>query len=342
MKIIRDTKRINRPVLASIATIVLFCTFFTPSFGQEKVCRQDTISIYIDEYRGQITWQQSVNGTDWTNIPEASGDTLKLIANDPFSVRLEVIEGECDPLYSDIMSFSVSDPPIVLFHPMDSTCVNERDFLLVGGSPEEGEYFGPGVIDGRFDPGTAGIGVHVLGYYFKDIETNCSETAFSQIKVLPVSSSAEAGFDMDSINTDTVQLQANNPQVGLGTWTITSGDGGSFSDIHDPNAWFYKESGDLDYILTWTINGYCGSDSDNVNLNFIQLGANSCPGAPTVVDMDGNIYKTVKVAKIKIPVTYKTSFHGKLKALSFCKLFLINGITTSWSFGFIPAGGGIA
>ncbi len=290
-----DIKGIKKSLFLAAVSFILCCTYFSPVFAQEKVCRQDTVSIYIEQYRGQITWQQSTNGLDWTNVPQATGDTILLIANDPFSVRLEVLDGNCNPFYSEIMSIDISEPPYVQFQSQDSVCINERDFQLLGGMPEGGDYFGPGVSDGRFSPTDAAIGIHVLGYYYQDPLTTCGDTVYSQIEVLPMSTKAQAGPDMELITSDTVQLQANTPLVGLGTWTITSGDGGSFTNIHDPNAWFRKDSSQLDYELTWTIDGPCGTESDRVSMNFMELGINPCPGTPIVVDADGNIYKTVQI-----------------------------------------------
>ena len=316
-------ERIGLRIILISLSILLF-TQLNPVLAQHKVCLQDTVSIYIDDYRGMIRWQESLDGIDWTDLIEASGDTVSLIANDPFFIRLEILDGNCNPYYSDVMAIGINEPPIVEFQSKDSICINERGFILTGGLPEGGSYFGPGISDGSFDPVSAGTGIHVLGYYFQDPETTCSDTVFSQIEVLPITSRASAGTSLEALTSDTVHLQANIPEVGIGTWTVVSGEGGTFSDIHDPNAWFRKDSAQLDYELSWTIEGPCGTESDNITLNFMQLSINPCPGTPIVVDADGNIYKTIQINNqcwmaenlrtgVYVPSTATTQEHSDLK-----------------------------
>jgi len=281
--------------LRKIKILFLYGPVNSDLYGQHKVCLQDTVSIYIDEYRGQVSWQESLNGIDWTNNTQIAGDTLVLVANDPFYVRLEILDGNCKPYYSDILSVDIHEPPHVEFLSLDSVCIDDLEFMLEGGLPLGGEYFGPGVARGSFSPESAGVGIHELVYYFQDSLTTCSDTAYSQISVLPLSSNAQAGDDVELITSDTVQLQANTPDVGIGTWTVVSGEGGSFTDIHDPNAWFRKDSAQLDYELSWTIEGHCGANSDEVSLNFMQLSVNPCPGTPIVTDAEGNVYRTIQM-----------------------------------------------
>lgn len=61
-------------------------------------------------------------------------------------------------------------------------------------------------------------------------------------------------------------LAANTPTVGTGTWTIISGTGGSFDDIHDPSTSFTGTPGNV-YELRWTIaNGSCPESSAEVTI----------------------------------------------------------------------------
>jgi len=264
-------------------------------FSQNKVCVNDTVKVFIDDYRGNASWEISMNGMDWTALNEDPGDTVSLLVNLPMFVRLEVIEGSCMPVYSDVMAIELHDPPVVVFESRDSACINERDFLLSGGLPEGGTYFGTGVSNNRFNPASAGVGVHNLSYWFTDPETTCSDTSYSQIEVFPLSSNASAGENMEMITSDSVYLQANTPDYGVGTWSIISGNGGHFIDENDPNTIFVKDSSDLNYVLRWTIAGPCSSDTDDINLGFLKLSINPCPGTPIVVDADGNIYRTVQM-----------------------------------------------
>jgi len=84
----------------------------------------------------------------------------------------------------------------------------------------------------------------------------------------PLPTQANAGQDQafDDATFSTV-LQGNNPVHGIGTWTIESGSGGSFSNVNDPQTLF---TGQLceSYSLKWSISTVCASISDVVNISF--------------------------------------------------------------------------
>ena len=55
-------------------------------------------------------------------------------------------------------------------------------FELTGGLPIGGEYTGPGVSNGIFDPSVAGLGMHTITYTYED-ENYCSNSAIDSIGV---------------------------------------------------------------------------------------------------------------------------------------------------------------
>jgi len=264
-------------------------------YGQQNVCRQDTVNLVIQDYRGDLFWQRSANGTDWSRIEGITGDTLVVVALQPGFYRTEVIEGQCTPAYSDIIHLIVNDPPVVTFNPEDSVCVNEAAFILTGGDPAGGTVWGPGVADGKFNPSLAGTGLHKIHYRFQDMVTTCSDTAFAFIRVFGLANRAQAGDDQPFIPADSIQLRGNVPENGSGRWSVVTGTGGRFSNPADPDSWFIKDSSHLTFTLRWSIAGQCGSTSDDVNLTFFQVSRNHCPGTPFVTDTDGNIYPTVQI-----------------------------------------------
>ncbi|MFY0627530.1 MAG: T9SS type A sorting domain-containing protein [Reichenbachiella sp.] len=76
---------------------------------------------------------------------------------------------------------------------------------------------------------------------------------------------AIAGDDQSLCGAQTT-LAGNHPEIGLGTWTVLSGTGGSFDDIHDPESLFSGSPG-INYTLRWTINsGSCQNSSDEVDI----------------------------------------------------------------------------
>jgi uncharacterized protein (TIGR02145 family) len=278
-------------------TITLLIASFLAisSFSQQSLCKRDTIHLYHTNYRGKLSWLVSDNGTDWSRLPGSQKDTLMIIATNPAYYRTEVIEGICRPYYSDVIHLIVNELPPVMLQLTDSVCLNETAFVLNGGSPSGGSYYGDGVLDGKFIPALAGIGRHTVFYRYSDPQTRCTDSTFALITVSPVANHALAGNDLTLIPADSVMLDGNIPENSTGTWTLITGSFGHFSDIHAPKAWFIKESTNLNFTLRWSISGKCGNSSDDINISFFPLSKNPCPNAPTVTDADGNVYPTIQI-----------------------------------------------
>jgi hypothetical protein len=77
---------------------------------------------------------------------------------------------------------------------------------------------------------------------------------------------AKAGDDQSVVGTLTT-LAANVPESGIGSWTITSGDGGTLTDPLSPTTTFTGAIGTT-YLLKWSITG-CPSSEDEVSVTFI-------------------------------------------------------------------------
>jgi PKD repeat protein len=74
--------------------------------------------------------------------------------------------------------------PDVTIEPFDWVCVGWPAFELTGGMPAGGEYSGPGVENGWFDPAMAGVGTHTITYTYTD-PNNCENSAIETILVDP-------------------------------------------------------------------------------------------------------------------------------------------------------------
>ena len=74
--------------------------------------------------------------------------------------------------------------PEVTLEPFDWVCLNWPAFELAGGLPEGGEYSGPGVESGWFDPSAAGLGTHTITYTYTD-PNSCENFASETILVDP-------------------------------------------------------------------------------------------------------------------------------------------------------------
>jgi uncharacterized protein (TIGR02145 family) len=276
--------------------LLLTASFITIStFSQQFACKQDTIHFYQTNYRGKLAWQISDNGTDWSQLHGSQTDTLMVVATSPAYYRTEVIEGLCKPYYSDIIRLIVKELPIVTLQLKDSVCLNETPFILSGGVPAGGSYWGSGIIDGKFSPAFAGAGEHKIFYRYRDSLSGCTDTTHGFITVSSAPNHAQAGSDLKNVVVDSVHLDANVPENGIGTWSIIDGSHGQFSDIHSPKAWFIKNTDSLNFTLRWSISSFCGSSTDDVALSFFPLSKNPCPNAPTVTDADGNVYPTIQI-----------------------------------------------
>ena len=121
-----------------------------------------------------------------------------------------------------------------------------------------------------------------------------------------------AGTDQSICNASSLNLAGNQPTVGTGLWTITSGTGGWFNtpDATNYNALFGGPPGRT-YSLKWTItNGACTSSSSVViSFPYAPLQPTGFTAAPTSIckGSSGNVY-TVPV--VSSATSYVWSYSG--------------------------------
>jgi hypothetical protein len=93
------------------------------------------------------------------------------------------------------------------------------------------------------------------------------------IKFNQTPSKADAGLDQIDNSTcglTVVTLSAATPVIGIGSWSIINGTGGSFGDASNPKSTFTGIAG-ASYTLRWTIiNGICPASFDDVQIKFNQ------------------------------------------------------------------------
>jgi hypothetical protein len=129
-------------------------------------------------------------------------------------------------------------------------------------------------------------GLPCSDYTLRWTKKGCSESyddlsvRFQQISL----SIVDAGVNQ-TINDTTSQvvLQASSAIPGeMGTWTVLTGDGGTFSDIHSPNAIFRGEPC-TGYSLKWTVGVCSGNNSDNVDIIFQHISSLANAGVDQVL-----------------------------------------------------------
>ena len=112
----------------------------------------------------------------------------------------------------------------------------------------------------------------------------------------PEPSPADAGSNQTNLQNDSTTLGANNPAEGTGQWSITSGQGGSFSDAGSNTSIFYGIPGET-YTLEWTISNSCGNNSDEITISFAALASFSCGN--NLIDLrDNTTYGTIEINEV--------------------------------------------
>jgi|GEM_PF-2184697 len=90
---------------------------------------------------------------------------------------------------------------------------------------------------------------------------------YSKISLVQLIPIADAGIGR-TLPYTFVDLYANESGTATGTWTVASGEGGSFTNVNDPYTTF---EGDFDtYELVWTLTNNCGFSSDTIVVEFIE------------------------------------------------------------------------
>ncbi|TVR85766.1 MAG: HYR domain-containing protein, partial [Saprospirales bacterium] len=90
-----------------------------------------------------------------------------------------------------------------------TVCENADPFDLEGANPTSGEYSGPGVVNGQFDSGVAGIGEHTITYTFTDVngcENSCTFTIEVFEDVTPPSITCPPAQTIDAEGACAVQI----------------------------------------------------------------------------------------------------------------------------------------
>lgn len=143
---------------------------------QTSACEGDSVNLWLEWENGGENpyFQWFVNNTPvgdpspvFSYVP-SDGDTVfaSVLSSNPCAIN--------NPAFSDTLFIIVHPLPVVtwILEP-DTVCLTWPAFELTGALPEGGVYSGPGVLNGWFYPGTAGIGSHWLRYHYQDVN-GCS------------------------------------------------------------------------------------------------------------------------------------------------------------------------
>lgn len=103
---------------------------------------------------------------------------------------------------------------------------------------------------------------------------------------------AMAGQDQLNIEGSTANMTANTPSIGVGEWSIASGEGGIFEDINDPATIFTGIPNGQVYELVWTISTGCYSTTDTLEVSFVPV---FLCGEDLLDERNSKLYPTVQI-----------------------------------------------
>nr|NQU90914.1 hypothetical protein [Bacteroidota bacterium] len=151
-----------------------------------------------------------------------------------------------------------------------------------------------GSFENANDPNALFTGESCTLYELKwNVSTEChtnADTLSLEFDAIPTI--AFAGQDT-IIHTEnlTISLNANTPIVGVGEWSVISGDGGTFADNNDPQTEFIGLSC-MDYELGWSVSTDCHTNSDSVGIEFYAIPTNADAGEDIIIN-DENLIVTL-------------------------------------------------
>ena len=115
----------------------------------------------------------------WSNTETAQ--QLNVTASGNYSVI--ITDGNSCTASSSATTVTVNPLPVVsLVFTDSSVCSNAPAFVLTGGTPGGGVYWGSGVTSNNFSPATAGLGTHIITYTYTD-NNSCSNNSTQNITI---------------------------------------------------------------------------------------------------------------------------------------------------------------
>ena len=169
---------------------------------------------------GNLTWTPSVNDTN----------------SIPYVFTISVNDDACP--YNSFFTASYTvlvTPNVASLLPLSDVCESDPQLTLTQGIPSGGTYSGTGVINGNFNPMSAGPGTHTITYSFtNNIGCSGSDTQDIIVEEMP-----NAGFDGTSVlcdnapSFDLFSVLGGTPQSS-GIWTDINGN--PVNNMFNPNS----------------------------------------------------------------------------------------------------------
>ncbi len=147
----------------------------------EELCEGSEVGFTDLSTPGITSWEWTFEG----GTPETSNEQNPVVMYEnagSFDVSLTVSDGTNSASVENADMILVHALPDVTMESPGEVCLEWEPFELTGGMPEGGEYSGPGVTDGMFDPLAVGPGTFTVTYTYMD-EFDCENYAEAEIIV---------------------------------------------------------------------------------------------------------------------------------------------------------------
>ena len=217
-----------------------------PSFG--NLCENaDSLVLSGGSPSGGFYSGNSVNNNVF--YPENSG-------SGSFTITYSYLEANTC-LASTNSTITVSSLPIVTQDSLSPICLNNSPFVVNGGSPAGGFYYGNGINNGIFNSQITGIGNFNINYIFTD-SLGCTSNSETSLTVKPLPNTTLSSFNDLCIDANSLVLTSGIPV------------GGTYSGNGANNGIFYPDSTGIgNFIITYTgeLNGCFLSDSQTITVN---------------------------------------------------------------------------
>lgn len=147
------------------------------------ICEMDMVSFTDMSFGNIASWEWTFEGGE----PATSNEQNPMVTyNDQGSYDVELTVSDGTETNTVLLEdyITVSSTPPTMLAPFGDVCEYWPAFELTGGSPANGVYSGPGVENGMFDPGVAGLGTHTITYTYT-ASNGCNNFAEQTILVDP-------------------------------------------------------------------------------------------------------------------------------------------------------------
>ncbi len=165
--------------------IVLPASAFQAAFisNVTQICENNTVNFFDQSSGNVVSWEWIFEG-GYPSTSSEQNPTVLYSTPGTYDVALTVSDGTENSTLILYDYITVNAIPEVSLEPFDWVCAGWPAFELTGGMPAGGEYSGPGIENGWFDPASAGVGTHTITYTYTDLNS-CENFATETILVDP-------------------------------------------------------------------------------------------------------------------------------------------------------------